>query len=67
MHCPRCGERNEKIFDTRLLKSKMIKIRKRQCKACNFKYFTQEEIINEAQYMTIQNLVYLEKKEGTLI
>ncbi len=55
MQCPRCLKADTRVVDSRLDKSSTIVKRRRQCRECNYRFSTLEEIIRENFYVKKRN------------
>lgn len=48
MRCPKCGEENNKVLDSRAAREGFATRRRRQCLECGVRYTTYEEIVKDA-------------------
>lgn len=47
MKCPKCGNMDDKVLDSRLVREGASIRRRRQCLACNHRFTTYEEIVKD--------------------
>lgn len=47
MHCPRCGDKDTRVIDSRIAKNGFIIRRRRACPKCDYRFTTTEEIVRE--------------------
>jgi transcriptional repressor NrdR len=51
MRCPKCGQLEDKVLDSRENKSGAVIRRRRQCTACNHRFTTYERVQREAWWV----------------
>lgn len=47
MQCPKCGEKDTRVVDSRIQKSGTSIRRRRECTACNYRFSTIEEVLRD--------------------
>ena len=45
MRCPKCGNQDDKVIDSRAIRSGEVIRRRRTCRACSYRFTTYEEVV----------------------